>query len=265
MKYRQILPPDYLSNYVQYFWTLESSVPTSFGTIADGCPGLIFQQSGGETFYQNEKHLPGFFLYGQATKFAEINSPEKFSTIGICFYPHALKSVFGLNAHELTDSCLDFNLFSKKQGDQLYERLLNSTSVDDQIEFLSQYLRAQINLNTTDADEIIQYSLSQIVKSKGGIPLKDLHDDLQLSERSFERKFKQSIGISPKLYARICRFKVSLNQLKNNDFQKLSDIAYENDYSDQSHFIRSFKEFAGFSPLQYPKLVNVVIENTPTQ
>ncbi|MNT33599.1 DNA-binding transcriptional activator FeaR [compost metagenome] len=120
-------------------------------------------------------------------------------------------------------------------------------------------------MNTTDADEIIQYSLSQIVKSKGGILLKDLHDDLQLSERSFERKFKQSIGISPKLYARICRFKVSLNQLKNNDFQKLSDIAYENDYSDQSHFIRSFKEFAGFSPLQYPKLVNVVIENTPTQ
>lgn len=261
MNYKQIQPPAYLTDYVQYFWTLESAVPTTFGTIADGFPGLIFQQ-GNETFYQNDKHLPGFFLYGQATTFASISSAEQFSTIGVCFYPHALKSVFGLNAHELTDSCLDFDLFSGINGDRLNERMLNAPSLKDQIELLSQYLLSQIKLNNTDADGIIHYSLEQMIKSKGGISLKDLYQDLNLSERSFERKFKQSIGVSPKLYARICRFKVSLNQLKTNDYQKLSDIAYENDYADQSHFIRSFKEFAGFSPYQYPKQANVVIENT---
>jgi len=32
---------------------------------------------------------------------------------------------------------------------------------------------------------------------------------------------------------------------------KLSDVAYENGYADQSHFIRSFREFTGYTPSQY--------------
>jgi AraC-like DNA-binding protein len=53
------------------------------------------------------------------------------------------------------------------------------------------------------------------------------------------------------LFARICRFQASLNQIRNNDYCRLSDIAYENEYADQSHLIRAFKEFAGISPNKY--------------
>jgi len=49
-------------------------------------------------------------------------------------------------------------------------------------------------------------------------------------------------------------------QLRNKDYGKLSDIAFENDYSDQSHLIRSFKEFAGISPNQYQKQYNELAE-----
>jgi len=86
---------------------------------------------------------------------------------------------------------------------------------------------------------------------------------LLLSEKSFERKFKQGVGISPKLFSRICRFQAALNQLRNNHYRKLSDVAYENGYADQSHFIRAFKEFAGFSPQQYRLQSHEVVENLP--
>lgn len=110
----------------------------------------------------------------------------------------------------------------------------------------------------------MQYAVSVIAVSKGNIALKRLQLELQLSERSFERKFKEYIGISPKLFARICRFQASLQQLRSNDFSKLSDIAFEQEYADQSHFIRAFKEFAGFSPFQYQKQYPEVIENLAT-
>jgi AraC-like DNA-binding protein len=84
-----------------------------------------------------------------------------------------------------------------------------------------------------------------------------------LSERTLERRFKQSIGISAKLFSRICRFQESLNQLRKNKYDKLSDIAYENGYADQSHFIRSFKEFTGVSPFDYRKQLKEVAENFP--
>jgi AraC-like DNA-binding protein len=58
------------------------------------------------------------------------------------------------------------------------------------------------------------------------------------------------VGISPQLFARICRFQASLTQLRTRQYQKFSDLAFEQDYADQSHHIRAFREFAGASPQQ---------------
>lgn len=48
-------------------------------------------------------------------------------------------------------------------------------------------------------------------------------------------------------------FQETLDQLRTNSYDKLSDIAYENEYFDQSYFIRVLKEFTGFSPLEFKK------------
>ena len=82
-----------------------------------------------------------------------------------------------------------------------------------------------------------------------------------MSERNFERKFREYVGISPKLFSRICRFQSSLKQLQESNYEKLSDIAFENNFSDQSHFIRTFKEFAGFSPNQFQQQTNTIVDN----
>lgn len=265
MKYEQIQPPEYLQKYIRYFWTLESKDTVNgtknFRVIADGCPGLIHQQPDKGTFSQNKKPLSETFLFGQATKHAEICLEGSFSTLGVFFYPHALNSVFGFNAAELTDSCLDLNAPAGKQELFLSEQLSGATSTAHKIDILSSYLFSQIRRNNFHQTPEMQHALSKIIHSKGSISLKQLQLELQLSERSFERKFKSYVGITPKLFSRICRFQTSLSQLKEKSYNKLSDIAFENDYTDQSHFIRSFKEFAGFSPNQYQKQSNEVAEN----
>jgi AraC-like DNA-binding protein len=88
---------------------------------------------------------------------------------------------------------------------------------------------------------------------KGCVSLFKIQTDLNLSERTFERRFEQQVGLSPRLLASISQFQTSLQQLKEGKFTKLSDIAYDNGYADQSHFIRSFKKFTNLSPLQFIK------------
>jgi AraC-like DNA-binding protein len=265
VNYQQLPPPAYLQDYIRYYWVLESDCSDaqskSFKTMADGCPGLIFQQPDKGILYQNNKALPGIFLYGQATTHAEIRINGKFSTIGIYFYPNALKSIFGLNAEELTDTCTDLDLLAAQHGFYLSEQLSNAATAMDQVNIISNYLLFQIRKNNHCTDTSIQYALSHIIQTKGTVSLKDLQKQLQLSERSFERRFKQYVGITPKLFSRISRFQASLGQLRNNEYDKLSDIAFGNDYADQSHFIRSFKEFAGCSPFQYQKNAVEVMEN----
>lgn len=268
MKFEQIQPPPYLREYVRYIWTLENTAsdatPKTFAPVADGCPGLIFQQSDLVRFYdQDEKKLPDLFLYGQSTKHTTLHAPGKFNTIGIYFYPNALKSVFGINAEELTNTCIDVNLISQKDGFSITEQLLNTPDLNQQIDILNAYLFSMVQKNKVRLDGGTQFAISKIITSKGSVPLKELLENLKVSERSFERKFKEEVGISPKMFSRICRFQASLNQLRNNDFSKLSDIAFENDYSDQSHFIRTFKEFTGISPYQFTKQSKEVIENFP--
>ncbi len=268
MEYQKILPPDHLKNHVRYFWTLQSDAgevtPKTFKTFADGSPGIIYQQSDKGVFYQEEKELPSVFLYGQTTKHANIYSPAAFQTIGVYFYPHALQTVFGLDASELTDTCLDLEALAKEQRASLsVEQLLDTTDVYKRIGLLCDYISQQIRRYDIPGNKLVPYAISRIITTEGSIPLKTLLDELQLTERSFERKFLQGVGMSPKMFARICRFQASLNKLRNNQFDKLSDIAFEHQYSDQSHFIRTFKEFTGFTPNKYQRQSHELVENFP--
>ncbi|HMH22788.1 MAG TPA: helix-turn-helix transcriptional regulator [Puia sp.] len=265
MKFTQIPAPDCLKRYVRYFWTLEStdgnSEARTFRTMADGCPGIIFQHPDDGAFHMENKPLPGMILYGQTTKHAELCLTGNFNTIGIYFYPHALKAVFGVNAEELTDDCMDLNLTGGTKDFFLPEQLSDAASALGQIEILTDYLCLQVGKNDRQPDELMQYAVSQLIHTKGNISLGALQNELRITERSFERRFKRHVGISSKLFSRICRFQASLAQLRNSDYDKLSDIAFENEYADQSHFIRSFKEFAGVSPNRYQEDYNEVVEN----
>ena len=43
----------------------------------------------------------------------------------------------------------------------------------------------------------------------------------------------------------------AFRQPNNRQFQNLSDIDYDNDYANQSHYIRAFKEFTNITPKEY--------------
>jgi AraC-like DNA-binding protein len=264
MNYATYVPPDSLKLYVKYFWSLESSADASamqsLRTMADGCPGIVFQQSGGN-FYRDGKQLPQTFLYGQSTTYGELSLLGNFDTVGVYFYPSALKLLFNIDAHTLTDTCLDLDAEARKRGFWLSEQLAAAPSVPAKIAVLSAYLFLQSESNNKSHSDVMRYALSEILKSHGTFPLKDLRVNLRMSERSFERRFKEYVGISPRLFSRICRFQASLTQMRNNNYDKLSDIAFENDYADQSHFIRTFKEFTGFSPNQYQLQSSELVEN----
>lgn len=254
MKHDIIIPPPGLSTVVRCFWTLEGdsmhALSQAFGSLVDGCPGIIFQHSDAGTLAMDDQQLPGLFLYGQTTTHTEITAKGRFRASGVMFHPYALKSVFGVNAAELTGSCITP---PEQKGYQLLERLSDAIFP---VKELEAYLYTQIT--NEHRFGLVEYAVSQILGSNGNISMRDLHEELQISEKSFERKFKDHVGIPPKLFSGICRYQASLHQLKNNQYNKLSDIAYENDYADQSHFIRSFKKYTGCSPHQFQKQMSVL-------
>ena len=104
-------------------------------------------------------------------------------------------------------------------------------------------------------DSTLNYRFNQgidIIQSKKGmVNIRELSSELNLSYKSLERWFKSNIGLTPKKFCDITRFK---NIIEEIDSRKCSDwMHYVTAYNfyDQSHFIRNFEEFSGLTPHRY--------------
>jgi AraC-like DNA-binding protein len=75
-----------------------------------------------------------------------------------------------------------------------------------------------------------------------------------VSHRRFIALFRATVGLSPKRYARIVRFRSALARAASRSAPSWADLALAAGYSDQSHFNREFREFAGVTPGRYHDL-----------
>ena len=259
MNYQQILPEESLRNYVRYFWVLEDDsnqdFKKTFRILPDGLPGLVFQHKASYSG-QNGRRLPQLFVYGQTTKHSNQQVNENFCSIGVYFQPTALKSIFGIDACELTNQEIDL---CDLGNSLLLEQLSNKENTLQQIQLLSTFFLKQIDPQKTVCGKVI-FAIEQMNK---GNSLREIQSQMNVSERTLERYFRQHAGISPKQYSKIVRFQSALNEIRKPVAHRLTDIAYQNDYFDQSHFIREFKEFTGTSPRQFLVRSNEQVANFP--
>jgi transcriptional regulator GlxA family with amidase domain len=68
-----------------------------------------------------------------------------------------------------------------------------------------------------------------------------------LSERTLERRFRERVGVSPKMYQRIVRFRRASGKLSGFD-GSLMEFAWDMGYYDHAHLAKDFREFGHFLP-----------------
>lgn len=69
--------------------------------------------------------------------------------------------------------------------------------------------------------------------------------------------FASRLGQNPKSYLKTVRFRKALNEVVENKRTNFTGIAYTNNFFDQSHFIRDFKTFTGYTPKQLNEAVSI--------
>lgn len=255
MYFQRFAPSSQLRPYVQYFWTLESAglghPAQPFRTIADGCPGLIFRPSTSAAILDpTGKPWPTWLLHGQTTQPGDMQPQGPFQLAGACLHPSAVPTLFHLPASELTDACVDLALLPATNP-AWAQLLQQAPTPGPHVPRLAALLHTALPLERGPTDPGMAYAAEQIRAAPHQVSLAQLRAACCLSERSFQRRFKHAVGITPQLFARICRFQASLHQLRSLDYARLAEVAYAHAYADQSHHIRAFQEFAGVSPRQY--------------
>jgi AraC-like DNA-binding protein len=79
----------------------------------------------------------------------------------------------------------------------------------------------------------------------------DIQREAGYSPRHFIALFRAAVGLTPKHYYRVKRFAAALQSLASGRGTNLANLAASLGYSDQSHFTREFRDFAGITPRQY--------------
>jgi methylphosphotriester-DNA--protein-cysteine methyltransferase len=124
--------------------------------------------------------------------------------------------------------------------------MLNASD-EQRIVLLTEFLVTHLKKERT-RDKLIEESLRLIHQDTACNSVKFLLEYLSISERQFERRFNQAVGISPQSYMRVKRFNEAIRLLKTRQYKKLTDIAYTLNYYDQSHLIRDIHTFSGMTP-----------------
>nr|WP_299338744.1 AraC family transcriptional regulator [Allomuricauda sp.] len=249
MKVVSVEPPKKLRGIVRHFWYSSFPNPDAFAKpykiLADGLPGIVFQHSTGNSSVLNSdgEPLPIAFLYGQKTTACTNLIRGTPTIIGVSFFPVAFKSLFNMNASDLTNDVLDIEHFFSRG---FVDLLLNTADTEQTIGLFCDALYQQSSKQEQDA--VIKQSVHHIIRNTANVNARDISAYSNTSRRQFQRRFKQCIGVAPETYIRIIKFQKAAQLLRNGHFQKLSDIAYALNYSDQSHFIREFKNFSGHTP-----------------
>ncbi len=250
MKVENLRPNNRVAAYVERILVIENypiTAPFSLPLFANGLPTLVFKSVKGTIGNSSTTHLT---LFGQTILPEALTFAEGFVLIAYFFKPYALIPIFNVSAQELTDKPIDLHLLAPKKTMELQEQLLNAGSTTNMIGLLDNYVFHLMCNAATDCS-IIEYAATKIAHAPTRDILTLVQKELHITERTFQRMFERNIGIAPNLYRRICQFNSAFQQLNNRNFDKLSDIAFENGYADQSHYIRSFKEFTNLTPKDY--------------
>ena len=166
------------------------------------------------------------------------------------FKPFAIGPAFKIPVQQLKNEAIELNRWNPQKAMALTIQLAYAQSTAEKVEVLHQFILSQVTANQREC-MIIRYATDKILENPETDVLAQMLQELNLTERTFQRIFKKYVGITASEYRRICQFQMAFYQLKSGQFDKLTDVAYTNGYFDQSHYIRSFKEFTATTPNDY--------------
>lgn len=245
-----LIPSARISDYVERMLIINHcnvNSPFTLPLFANGTPTLLFLSAKATIDGKNANHLT---LFGQTVLPESLRVTENFTLIAYFLKPFAVFDLFKVAAKELTDYPVDLSLIQPQKSNELKERLLNAKDNRQLISLIDDYVFELIEKRNGEV-QLIKFAAAMIAQNPTKESLAKVQDKLCMTERTFERLFDKNIGISPNLFRRICQFNTAFQQLNLRRFDSLSDLAFNNGYADQSHFIRSFREFTNITPKEY--------------
>lgn len=190
----------------------------------------------------------GHAIVGGARARCYVRGVSKLSrSVGAMLQPGAAVPLFGVSAAELSGRHTRLEELWGAAAEDVRERLLELESPQAQLDYFEWVLLQRVprvrGLHPAIAAALERLSV--------GSDVRGIVADSGYSHRHFIALFEGAVGLTPKRYARVLRFRSTLARLATEPRVTLAELALAAGYADQAHFNRDFREMAGISPTEY--------------
>ena len=215
--------------------------------IDDCCYDIIFFKEANTTL-----------TYGSNQK--EIEIPYHIFTIHNLVPPYKLKfkeslNFFTIKLQPWANACFFSNL--KEQGihnledNDKYRRFFQEVfflhTNSEKFELADRLMKKQEVTLSTNAEFVKDVCLF-IYERRGLVSVNEISDTFQKSRQYIGKLFKQNVLYGLKRFITTVRIVDLVKHRKDHEGISLTELSYQYNYFDQSHFIRDFKQVCGVTP-----------------
>ena len=179
----------------------------------------------------------------------DISGPVR--SVGAQLRPGACEPLFGVPAGELAERHTALDDLWGPAAAALRARLGEAATLEQQLTLFESALATRLprvhGLHPAVAHALDRFNstsdVAEVVRQTG------------YSHRHFVALFRDAVGLAPKRYCGIRRFRRMLARLGGDPGAALSAAALDEGYSDQAHFTREFRRFADLTPQAWRRAV----------
>jgi AraC-like DNA-binding protein len=201
--------------------------------------------------YAEIERLPGAVLSGAYRGHFAIDTAEQRSIAGVAFRSGGAFPFFREPADEVSGVHVELGSLWGRGGGTLRERLLEVSTRTRSPEAILDLLERELLVRTVrplDRDPALEFAMSAFER---GATVTGVLARIGGSSKRFLRAFAERVGLTPKRFERIRRFRRVVDSIELGRPVAWAQVALESGYYDQAHLIRDFREFSGITPTAY--------------
>lgn len=241
-----------LKNYIRFFWMLRiDHVRLNHRLIPQRNINMRINLSDTPhyvSFNNQEKRLEDDYFPGLQTRYtnSHLKLDGNVNILGIYFKEYGVYPFLKSPVSEYKNQIVGADEIGFRAAKRISERLKEASDTVNRLAILESELLSLLDDSYVVPDRF--HSIFNALKQEKSLHLNEFCKKNNISIRQPERMYIKYVGLPATSYNALNRFHVSVNQLLDKRFSKLSDLAYDNEYFDQMHFIREFKRFTGYTP-----------------
>jgi AraC-like DNA-binding protein len=236
MRYQEFAPSEHLKPFVECFWTHQpGNAVLDYPVLPDGCVDIVYSP-------RTVRELQVVGVMTSARKFSLVPGQTGF---GIRFRPGMSQAFLPVPGLKTTDQSLSLKDIWGADARRLVEQVSEAQSPAQCIQLF------EARLHNPGDITLVQRLCTSIVDQAGQVRIDDLAFQAGLSARQLRRLFLDQIGLSPKHFCRVIRFRNSLSRLPQAGRAEWAQVALDCGYYDQAHFINEFRQLSGFTPGEF--------------